>query len=553
MLRTRSDAMIFALVVDDRRRRARGNAARVHPAPVRPVPRRRRGRASSSTASFFGLGHFEQGYDAMIATGAARRGLGRALPRAPQHRRADGQPRRVQPCAAREVSWRCGEIARYVIDRICALLALVAARAGRALPVFVVSLPAVTPRIYASDEIQYFSYLRSLWFDHDVSFENEYRYFYDHNIARRRLSRDVPRARDRGRAAAQLRDDRLRAPVGAVLRGRRPVARGCARGGRDVASTATRSRMSRRSPTGRRSTGSGASLLVDRARRRGASARIARPEQLATVARRSPSGSARRCSSTCTSRRRSRTPARRSRSRCSSRLAARARDVDASAARSRSALSRRADGDGARAGRVLRARPGARFGSDARGVTPTRTSGSRGDPAASRRRGSRAAFVVGYLPQLLAYHALNGHSGPVVARHAEDELAGAARAARCWSRRSTDSSSGRRSPRSRSLGLVAAGACAAGRTRSAHRRWCAAADGRAAGLRQRQRRVVDRRRRVRPAAVRRADDPAGRSASRRCCASAPARRRPGRRRVAVVDRALRLVEPRADGASSAPG
>jgi hypothetical protein len=49
---------------------------------------------------------------------------------------------------------------------------------------FVVSLPAVTTRLYSSDEVQYFSYLRSLWFDHDVSFENEYRYFYDHGVAR---------------------------------------------------------------------------------------------------------------------------------------------------------------------------------------------------------------------------------------------------------------------------------------------------------------------------------------------------------------------------------
>ncbi|MDQ3350106.1 MAG: hypothetical protein M3545_19340, partial [Acidobacteriota bacterium] len=48
---------------------------------------------------------------------------------------------------------------------------------------FVCSLPAVTPRLYSSDEVQYFSYLRSLWFDRDVSFENEYRYFYDHRIA----------------------------------------------------------------------------------------------------------------------------------------------------------------------------------------------------------------------------------------------------------------------------------------------------------------------------------------------------------------------------------
>ena len=49
---------------------------------------------------------------------------------------------------------------------------------------FLLSLPAVTPRIYASDEIQYFSYLRSLWFDGDVSFENEYRYFFDRNVGR---------------------------------------------------------------------------------------------------------------------------------------------------------------------------------------------------------------------------------------------------------------------------------------------------------------------------------------------------------------------------------
>jgi hypothetical protein len=49
---------------------------------------------------------------------------------------------------------------------------------------FTISLPAVTPRIYASDEIQYFSYLRSLWFDRDVSFENEYQYFFERNIGR---------------------------------------------------------------------------------------------------------------------------------------------------------------------------------------------------------------------------------------------------------------------------------------------------------------------------------------------------------------------------------
>jgi len=52
------------------------------------------------------------------------------------------------------------------------------------LAVFLLSLPLVTPRIYASDEVQYFSYLRSLWFDRDVSFENEYTHFYESGIAR---------------------------------------------------------------------------------------------------------------------------------------------------------------------------------------------------------------------------------------------------------------------------------------------------------------------------------------------------------------------------------
>jgi hypothetical protein len=42
----------------------------------------------------------------------------------------------------------------------------------------------VTPRIYSSDEIQYFAYLRSIWFDHDLSFENEYQYFYDRGIGK---------------------------------------------------------------------------------------------------------------------------------------------------------------------------------------------------------------------------------------------------------------------------------------------------------------------------------------------------------------------------------
>jgi hypothetical protein len=47
--------------------------------------------------------------------------------------------------------------------------------------VFLVTLPLVTPRLRASDEIEYFAYLPSLAFDYDLDFENEYRHFYEQN------------------------------------------------------------------------------------------------------------------------------------------------------------------------------------------------------------------------------------------------------------------------------------------------------------------------------------------------------------------------------------
>ena len=69
------------------------------------------------------------------------------------------------------------------MSRVAGLFLLSGREFATLVLIFLVSLPAVTPRLYSSDEIQYFSYLRSLWFDHDVSFENEYRYFYERNIA----------------------------------------------------------------------------------------------------------------------------------------------------------------------------------------------------------------------------------------------------------------------------------------------------------------------------------------------------------------------------------
>jgi hypothetical protein len=43
--------------------------------------------------------------------------------------------------------------------------------------VFLLLLPISLPRIYATDEVQYFAYLRSLYFDHDLDFRNEYEHF----------------------------------------------------------------------------------------------------------------------------------------------------------------------------------------------------------------------------------------------------------------------------------------------------------------------------------------------------------------------------------------
>jgi hypothetical protein len=49
---------------------------------------------------------------------------------------------------------------------------------------FLLTLPAVTTRLYAADEFEYFAFLRSLWFDRDLSFDNEYRYFVDTGATR---------------------------------------------------------------------------------------------------------------------------------------------------------------------------------------------------------------------------------------------------------------------------------------------------------------------------------------------------------------------------------
>lgn len=54
---------------------------------------------------------------------------------------------------------------------------------GVLVTLFVLSLPAVSHRVYASDEVQYYAFLRSVWFDHDLSFANEYQHLLDQGAA----------------------------------------------------------------------------------------------------------------------------------------------------------------------------------------------------------------------------------------------------------------------------------------------------------------------------------------------------------------------------------
>ena len=81
--------------------------------------------------------------------------------------------------------------------------------------VFVLSLPAVTVRFYAADEIEYFAYLRSMWFDGDLSFDNEYRHFYyERGVAQGRR----PRAGGSGHYGDRFRETFLEGRTATGLR-----------------------------------------------------------------------------------------------------------------------------------------------------------------------------------------------------------------------------------------------------------------------------------------------------------------------------------------------
>ena len=83
---------------------------------------------------------------------------------------------------------------------------------------FLLSIPAITPRIYASDEVQYFAFLRSLWFDRDVSFDNEYRYFYDDAVHHGRPTDEIQHQIDQ-RLALQAERQKIYADSQAKIAG----------------------------------------------------------------------------------------------------------------------------------------------------------------------------------------------------------------------------------------------------------------------------------------------------------------------------------------------
>lgn len=58
---------------------------------------------------------------------------------------------------------------RFRIERGFAIMAVL----------FLISIPLITPRVAASDEIEYFSYLPSILLDGDLNFRNQYQYFCD--------------------------------------------------------------------------------------------------------------------------------------------------------------------------------------------------------------------------------------------------------------------------------------------------------------------------------------------------------------------------------------
>ena len=267
------------------------------------------------------------------------------------------------------------------------------------------SLPAVTARLYSSDEVQYFSYLRSLYFDRDVSFENEYRYFYDRNIAQSGgfhetfLERETAAGRrvNYGTVGAAI----LWSPFYAA-------ADAWTRAGDRYEANGFTTPYVRAVAYGSAFYGFLAILLSIRA------ARLARPATAGPLPPVWRSGSAHRCSSTCTSRHRSRMRARPSQWRSSSTSGCTCGDHGPPAEHSRSDFVRRCSPWSVSRTSFFALGPALDFLLVGKAVSRhprlTITAALAGVTGA----------LLGYLPQLLAYNALNGYPGP--AEHVQRKM-----------------------------------------------------------------------------------------------------------------------------------
>ena len=78
--------------------------------------------------------------------------------------------------------------------------------------IFLISLVLLTPRLYSGDEIQYFSYLRSIWKDGDLNFANEYYWLYQQGPSKQQAFRRA--FMDRKTPTGYARND---APIGCAI------------------------------------------------------------------------------------------------------------------------------------------------------------------------------------------------------------------------------------------------------------------------------------------------------------------------------------------------
>ena len=102
--------------------------------------------------------------------------------------------------AARQRYWLRGALGRLWNSHSGAALLVL---------IFVLLLPVSNPRVYAVDEVQYYAYLRSLYFDGDLDFENEYLSF-DATNALPAEVHDNPDPRDKLVPCFLRRSDRAR-------------------------------------------------------------------------------------------------------------------------------------------------------------------------------------------------------------------------------------------------------------------------------------------------------------------------------------------------------